>query len=227
MSVFCTRETRVPDAHPSRHLNAPSPIRTYQSSHYLQRSNYRTSPAPIPKTMPPTPFLNLPPVSSLFTQKKSTILSTLATPSDTYTDLSPKGSVDIGIKSLIDQINTLDGIVTTSSCAGRISVFLEGAKTKAGGGGQVAVPGGKGMGGRWLFVSHDAVDVPVRVDVEDKSLTRLFGLKPQLRDAQVVLGSEARFVKFQFEPMVSLSRFSVSSVLQTAGRWSAKRLMAQ
>lgn len=177
--------------------------------------------------MPPTPFPNLPPVSPLFTQKKSTILSTLATPSDTYTDLSPKGSVDIGIKSLIDQINTLDGIVTTSSCAGRISVFLEGAKTKAGGGGQAAVPGGKGMGGRWLFVSHDAVDVPVRVDVEDKSLTRLFGLKPQLRDAQVVLGSEARFVKFQFEPMVSLSRFSVSFVLQTAGRRSAKRLMAQ
>lgn len=75
------------------------------------------------------------------------------------------------------------------------------------------MPGGKGMGGRWLFVSHDTVDIPVRADVEDRSLTKLFGLKPQLRDAQVVLGSEARFVKFQFEPMVSLSRCSIVFVL--------------
>jgi len=148
-----------------------------------------------------------------FTQKKSTILSALATPSDTYTDLSPKGSVDAGIKSLIDHINTLDGIVTTSSCAGRISVFLEGAKMNCGGARQAAVPGGKGMGGRWLFVSHDAVEMPRKTDLDDRPVTKLFGLKPQQLDAQVVLGPEARFVKFQFEPMVSLSRFFVDSVL--------------
>lgn len=152
-------------------------------------------PSPNPPSIPPS-----------FTQKKATILSALATPSDNYTDLSPKGSIDAGIKSLIDQINTLDGIVTTSSCAGRISVFLEGAKTKAGGAGQAAVPGGKGMGGRWLFVSHDAVEMPLGVELEDRPVTRLLGLKPQQRDAQSVMGPEARLVKFQFEPMVSLSR---------------------
>jgi len=163
--------------------------------------------------MPFSPSPNLPPIPPLYTQKKSTILSALATPSDTYADLSPKGSVDSGIKSLIDQINTLDGIVTTSSCAGRISVFLEGAKTKAGGAGQAAVPGGKGMGGRWLFVSHDAVEMPVRVDSEDRPATRLIGLEPQQHDAQSVLGPEARFVKFQFEPMVSLRRFHIDFIL--------------
>jgi len=163
--------------------------------------------------MAPTPAPNPPSIPPNFTPKKSTIISALATPSDTYTDLSPKGSVDAGIKSLIDHINTLDGIVTTSSCAGRISVFLEGVKTSAGGAGQATVPGGKGMGGRWLFVSHDAVEMPLGVESEDRPVTRLLGLKPQQRDVQSVLGPEARFVKFQFEPMVSLSKSFVDSVL--------------
>lgn len=176
--------------------------------------------------MPPTPTPNLPSIPPLFAQKKSIILSALSTPSEIYTDLSPKGSVDAGIKSLIDQINNLDGIVTTSSCAGRISVFLEGAKTIAGGTGQAAVPGGKGMGGRWLFISHDALEMPAKAHVEDRPLTKLFGLEPQQRDAQTVLEPEARFVKFQFEPMVSLSRLFVAFVPQIARNWSGRMLIA-
>lgn len=81
--------------------------------------------------------------------------------------------------------------MTTSSCSGRVSVFLEGRKKGkyvrgggAGGGinrnqkqqqqeevekeeeGEVGVmlpPGGKGNGGRWLFVSHDPVMDVARV----------------------------------------------------------------
>ena len=89
-------------------------------------------------------------------------------------------------------------------------MFLEGEKTKAGRGDdelrQAAVPGGKGMGGKWLFVSHDPVEIPVRDNGEDVPITTLFELVHQQSDVQNVPGPEARFVKFQFEPMVGLNR---------------------
>ena len=190
------------------------------------------------------------PVSPLFIQKKSTILSALAAPSESYTDLSPKGSIDAGIRDLIDRINELEGIVTTSSCAGRISCFLEGAKPgssdkqngvataigeahgvivpsdgsmEAGDFGvKVAeersekpstVPGGKGNGGRWLFVSHDPVDVPPHEFEEDTPMSRVFNLSPS-RDSHCHPSPSSRFVKFQFEPMVITATKSHSHLKQ-------------
>ncbi|POS85386.1 hypothetical protein EPUL_003490 [Erysiphe pulchra] len=137
-----------------------------------------------------------------FQRKKAQILASLSVPEEEYNDLSPKGSVDKGIRQLIQDINQIAGCVTTSSCAGRISVFLEGRKK------DVSYPelltddneisakytprdldainndhndnkqyqgkefdlspahisnsvGGKGRGGRWLFVSHDPVKLPI------------------------------------------------------------------
>lgn len=63
-----------------------------------------------------------------FVARKSKILSDLSVPDAEYTDLSPKGSVDEGIRDLIKDINALHGLVTTSSCAGRVSIFVEGSK---------------------------------------------------------------------------------------------------
>jgi len=63
-----------------------------------------------------------------FVAKKQKILEQLAVPAEQYDDLSPKGSIDEKIRDLIDEINALEGCVTTSSCAGRISVFLEGKR---------------------------------------------------------------------------------------------------
>ena len=154
-------------------------------------------------------------VSSNFRYKKRKILTALSAPSESYTDLSPKGSVDVGIRDLIDRLNQLDGVVTTSSCAGRISVFLEGAKctglgSDAGIGGvedqnkQRVVPGGKGRGGRWLFVSHDPVQVPVKDGPEDRPISTLFGLSQRKKMCNSLEASQARFVRFQFEPMVSV-----------------------
>lgn len=169
------------------------------------------------------------PIPPNFTLKKERILAALAAPSQSYTDFSPKGSVDAGIKDLIDRINTLDGIVTTSSCAGRISVFLEGTKPRAqcddavvgvDEGGQeeggvifdertVTGPvGGKGRGGRWLFVSHDPIEIPLQTEVERGPLSALFGLTSSSSSsspaAQPILHnpSQSRLVRFQFEPMV-------------------------
>ena len=74
-------------------------------------------------------FVSLAPysMSTHFQQKKNNILTRLALDSP---DASPKGYVDEEIRPLVDQLNKHNGIVTTSSCAGRIVVFLEGVKKK-------------------------------------------------------------------------------------------------
>lgn len=120
-------------------------------------------------------------------------------------------------------MNALDGVVTTSSCAGRISVFLEGEKGPFQGEGKEeeegrrVVPGGKGRGGRWLFVSHDPLD---EGELKEKgSWGRVFGVedggekeekegeKNNIADGDGDWGKldvrRTRFVRFQFEPMVS------------------------
>lgn len=186
------------------------------------------------------------PIQSLpapFLAKKQNILSALATPSSSYTDRSPKGSVDDGIRDLIDRINRLEGIVTTSSCAGRISVFLQGRNRlfqgdvededpgrfqdgfdKGGGnndgsGGGLrqfkTVPGGKGRGGRWLFVSHEPIKVPPKQDLGDTPLFTLFGLSPVPLVSQELNSSQVRFVRFQFEPMVSRNNRQSAAIQPT------------
>ena len=160
------------------------------------------------------------PIHPSFTVKKNTILASLSIPESNYTDLSPKGSVDTAIKPLIDRINGLDGVVTTSSCAGRVSVFLEGrkqGKENEGRGNaennegaqkdseQVLVPGGKGIGGKWLFVSHEPVDL-FKEGERKEILSELLGLGSSgvQNEALAFCGdvSEMRLVRFQFEPMV-------------------------
>lgn len=110
-------------------------------------------------------------IPETFVSRKRKILAELSIPDAEYTDLSPKGSVDEGIRDLIRDINALPGLVTTSSCAGRISVFLEGRKSKPQhqpallGQDEASnepqrqfVPsGGKGAG-KWLFVSHESLE---------------------------------------------------------------------
>lgn len=165
--------------------------------------------------MPTTPT----PIPPAFHLRKTTILSSLARSSNTYTDLSPKGSIDIEIRPLIERLNALEGVVTTSSCAGRISVFLEGGKgalREGEGEGERAVPGG-----RWLFVSHDPLDEEGNGDgwgrilgVEDGRGGGVGerGEKNDVDDGDGDGGGSkldvrrTRFVRFQFEPMVSLFR---------------------
>lgn len=145
----------------------------------------------------------------------------------------------MNIRDLIDEINTRDGSVTTSSCGGRVSVFLEGRKDgglladegeriegvadenlgiEAGeikeellesegernekGKETKARVGGKGGGGRWLFVSHD----PVSLDGE-KSLAELLGISRDENLEKEMSGKkvgELRFIHFKFEPMVAI-----------------------
>lgn len=216
-------------------------------------------------------------------------MAQLAVPDDEYTDLSPKGTVDAGIRDLIDEINGLDGLVTTSSCAGRVSVFLEGRRAGHGGpvaadegslllpghhlaveedqgeeecgdqsralkgedgqgsegtcgvaatavvartegtpsgggdGGRdeplavasasaetVAGVGGKGGGGRWLFVSHEPVESRGKLDSEPNIVAALLGMEEPIFDGREGSSAEemgeSRLIHFKFEPMVRLPR---------------------
>lgn len=156
------------------------------------------------------------PVSSSFEQKKQEILRLLNEPDDTYDDLSPKGSVDAEIRDFIDEINTYAGLVTTSSCSGRISVFLEGQKSEKKNGLDsevdasslsaatnderlnLASEGGKGGGGRWLYVSHQPLD---RLGLDASQLMEMFQLQANVAD-KPKMTSHSRFIHFKFEPMI-------------------------
>lgn len=124
--------------------------------------------------------------------------------------------------------------MTTSSCAGRFSVYLDGEKggrkdargevgeeevedkkgdkdEKWEGGGQgdegsmnENVKSGGKGGGRWLFVSHD----PVQTDDSTGEVSEKKYTElfgMQAYDGQqVTMGSHSRLIHFKFEPMVSL-----------------------
>ncbi|OBS23641.1 hypothetical protein FPOA_04190 [Fusarium poae] len=137
-----------------------------------------------------------------FVERKKKILDQLAIPDTEYTDASPKGSVDEGIRDLIDEINQQSGFVTTSSCAGRVSVFLEGRRVAEAESEdeRVAGVGGKGAGGAWLFVSHDpipdkgdgATDWSSQFGIEDSAAAQ--NATPTVK--------ERRLVHFKFEAMI-------------------------
>jgi len=150
---------------------------------------------------------SLPEIPAVFEIRKNKIIEELAIPDAEYTDLSPKGSVDEGIRDLIRDINALPGLVTTSSCAGRISVFLEGRKKTTAQDTQSQAPeqtrqfvpaGGKGAG-RWLYVSHDPFAFPE--SNAESPLHEKFGLVPG--DGKPPAGKALRLVRFHFEPLVS------------------------
>lgn len=168
----------------------------------------------------------LPKPSAAFGEKKAQILEQLSRPEADYADLSPKGSVDEGIRGLIREVNGVGGFVTTSSCAGRVSVFVEGRRTadlaaaaaaekeeeegdeESGRRQQLATPGGKGGGGTWAFISHD----PVPNDGAWIDALQMKGDNDDDNNADA--GEEApasepdpadrRLIHFKFEPMVSI-----------------------
>jgi len=76
-----------------------------------------------------------------FDEQKAKYLAKLAS---SEKDRSKKGAVDREIVPLLDAINAQPNLYSTSSCAGRIDLFVEPAS-------------GKKQEGEWLFVSHQEV----------------------------------------------------------------------
>lgn len=129
-------------------------------------------------------------------------------------DASPKGTIDTHIIPLITLLNGHTDIVTTSSCSGRVSVFLEGAKRLKGADDLMERPdahfseepssppkaayGGKG-GGMWLYVSHDPIATP---EVIYSALSPENLLDCKIDPCKVDISSSTRFVHFKFETMI-------------------------
>ena len=157
-----------------------------------------------------------------FQAKKRKILDQLSAPESSYNDLSPKGSVDEGIRDLVHEINRMDDYVTTSSCAGRVAVFLEGATKSTNASSSLdhdraidstptlSSQTGKG-GGRWLFVSHHPVDLAKYST--GGSLLSLLGLGTDSKTDFPPAGCRSQFIHFKFEPMVCSSPSSFSKPL--------------
>jgi tRNA wybutosine-synthesizing protein 3 len=164
-----------------------------------------------------------------FNQKKQHIVEQLSIQGYEYDDKSPKGSVDEGIRPLIDAIMAQDGLVTTSSCAGRVSVFMEGRRvgthlleqpeddramldedgmpdTGLEGFKQPSIkpatPGGKGGGGKWLFISHNPLGGLIYSERAPSYYTTLFGLAEKSDQRPPEFSAATRFVHFKFEAMV-------------------------
>lgn len=127
-----------------------------------------------------------------FDQKKNSILQEI---NSLEPDLSPKGSIDRLCLPIMDLINSHKDMVTTSSCSGRISVFVEGTKSVSK---DEIKTGGKGLGGRWLYVSHEQDKVLNWVDT--------------LTDDRIIFGSaedtgddfdnSIQYILYKYEPFI-------------------------
>lgn len=171
-------------------------------------------------------------VPQLFAVKKQKILAELSVPTSEYADKSPKGSVDTQILDLINLINSHEGWVTTSSCSGRVTVFVEGPtaddteRNQSDSNDAAAridavtqdtsnqiirpqtiktTPGGKG-GGHWLFVSHDPTSLEAISDIQSHDrFLRQFGLDNN--NDTTPLSSEGKYdhpnlIHLQFSPLI-------------------------
>lgn len=128
-----------------------------------------------------------------FDQKKNAILQEI---SSTGPDLSPKGSIDRLCIPIIELINKSPDMVTTSSCSGRISVFIEGTKSIDG---DVKV-GGKGEGGKWLFVSHELDEVDNWFSRVTETEQIQWGMSAHSMDIRA--DGSSRMILYKYEPFI-------------------------
>ncbi|CAI4039222.1 hypothetical protein SMKI_07G2000 [Saccharomyces mikatae IFO 1815] len=133
-------------------------------------------------------------VQNAFEQKKKAILNEI---DSTQPDLSPKGTIDELCLPIIDLINSSADMVTTSSCSGRVSVFLEGTKSYNG---EVKI-GGKGQGGKWLYVTHDRGKVIGWLDELRSKSEFLLEISRNQDLVEKVTGS-TRYILYKYEPFI-------------------------
>lgn len=125
-----------------------------------------------------------------FDQKKQVIVKELEETLSEVPDASPKGSIDELCIPIIHLINSNKDMVTTSSCSGRVSVFLEGVKSKRDNEHKI---GGKGEGGHWLYVTHDSNTL------NDWYRSINFNYVKAQPD---LLNEDTRYILFKFEPLI-------------------------
>ncbi|KAH3671352.1 hypothetical protein WICMUC_004649 [Wickerhamomyces mucosus] len=143
-----------------------------------------------------------------FDQKKNAIVEEISSTLNAVKDASPKGSIDELCIPIIKLINSHKDLVTTSSCSGRVSVFIEGNKVKEQDNVKI---GGKGDGGNWLFVTHDKNEL----ELWYKDYKFIYG-----QSSTLDLPLSTRYILFKFEPLIlhiKCRDFSTASLIyQTA-----------
>ncbi|KAL6945459.1 hypothetical protein ACO0QE_002915 [Hanseniaspora vineae] len=164
----------------------------------------------------------MPPKQDSFLQKKQSILNS-------NIDLSPKGSIDALCIPIIKLINdNSDDMVTTSSCSGRLSVFVEGVKTKSQAkqyenstpqtatGQSSQAPeeavtsamleyklGGKGDGGEWLYITHNVDEVTgwlQKVQTSERAI-RFLSQDNKVETENIDMTTK-RLILYKFEPLI-------------------------
>ncbi|CAH2352572.1 tRNA wybutosine-synthesizing protein 3 [[Candida] railenensis] len=121
-----------------------------------------------------------------FDQKKASILKEIGITDVDTPDASPKGTIDEKCLPIMRIINTDADMVTTSSCSGRVSVFLEGIKNKA----DLQI-GAKGNEGRWIFVTHDSSDLADWYE----NVQFKYGTPTEV-------DANTRYILYKFEPLI-------------------------
>jgi tRNA wybutosine-synthesizing protein 3 len=133
-----------------------------------------------------------------FSQNKDKIINNLIN----GVDKSPAGKVDDGVAELVHLINLNPDLVTTSSCAGRTSVFIQ------------------GQPGRWTLCTHDRIDT----SIPDDALHQLiYGEEKVAIDPSFTQGS---LISLKFEPCilhVMASNLQIASTLLSTAIASAFR----
>ncbi|KAI8990168.1 methyltransferase TYW3-domain-containing protein [Pilobolus umbonatus] len=141
--------------------------------------------------------------NTAFNIRKQQVVSSLVEHVDPERrDKSPKGFIDEPILDLMHLINLHPAYYTTSSCSGRVAIYCEGVRKD-----EEEVKTSKG--GRWLYVSHDPIDIPVdNRDINDGVIQLLFGDESD----KVIMDKDCRYnghlllkrqmIYFKFEPLI-------------------------
>lgn len=139
-----------------------------------------------------------------FDKKKQHILQEIGLNSESNPDASPKGTIDALCIPLITLINSHSDMVTTSSCSGRVSVFVEGSKelnTERDNPADLLTAdeafkiGAKGEGGHWLFVSHEKEDI-------NEWWMKTSPLLKFEKSSDKEYNIKTRYILFKYEPLI-------------------------
>jgi tRNA wybutosine-synthesizing protein 3 len=125
---------------------------------------------------------------TVFDQRKRHILDDLQS---NEPDLSPKGKPDDEIVGLLELINACEDYVSTSSCSGRVVVFLDADKVEE----------GEDTSGRWLMTRHTQFEGSMENSTIEELFAMLFGHLNIGSDWESN-GQSPRLITLKFEPLV-------------------------